>query len=313
MPAADRLEVHTVATMYLENTGDGRFDPRALPRTAQISAVTGAVPADFDGDGAIDLVVAGNIHAFEHGVPRLDAGVGVFLRGDGAGGFRAEPPRQQRSLAGGAGSPAPIPAPGPWEGPRARGRSGRRRADPHPCEPAPALLMGAGRRDYPGDDLDHAPRIPHAETGAGLARRPVAEFGHVDHVDLPEVVEVTDACAVHVHVGSGLGCIGCGHRPAAGQPFGPRQLQRFEHGLAVCGGEFAPADRVPLGPAAGTDAGGARPRRQRGLPGPTRRQEEVRSSFVLSFRPPERDAKQCHAGRWWILVVDFGRTVPGLP
>ncbi|MDE2980256.1 MAG: VCBS repeat-containing protein [Gemmatimonadota bacterium] len=92
MAAADRLEVRTLATTYLENTGGGRFDPRALPRTAQLSAVTGAVPADFDGDGAIDLVLAGNIHAFEHSVPGLDAGVGLFLRGDGAGGFDVEPP-----------------------------------------------------------------------------------------------------------------------------------------------------------------------------------------------------------------------------
>ena len=81
-----------LATTYLENTGGGRFEPRALPRTAQISAVTGAVPADFDGDGAIDLVLAGNLHAFEHSVPGLDAGVGLFLRGDGAGGFDVEPP-----------------------------------------------------------------------------------------------------------------------------------------------------------------------------------------------------------------------------
>ena len=92
MAAADRLEVRTLATMYLQNTGGGRFDPRALPRTAQISAVTGAVPADFDGDGAIDLVLAGNLHALEHSVPGLDAGVGLFLRGDGTGGFDAEAP-----------------------------------------------------------------------------------------------------------------------------------------------------------------------------------------------------------------------------
>ncbi|MYA43913.1 MAG: VCBS repeat-containing protein [Gemmatimonadetes bacterium] len=90
--AAHRLEVRTLATTYLENTGDGRFDPNALPRTAQISAVTAAVPADFDGDGTIDLVLAGNLHALEHSVPGLDASVGLFLRGDGAGGFDAETP-----------------------------------------------------------------------------------------------------------------------------------------------------------------------------------------------------------------------------
>ena len=87
MRAAQRLDIRTLATMYLENTGGGRLLPRALPRAAQISTVAGIVPADFDGDGAIDLVLAGNLHAFDHSVPRLDGGVGLFLRGDGAGGF----------------------------------------------------------------------------------------------------------------------------------------------------------------------------------------------------------------------------------
>ena len=87
MRSARRFEIRTLATTYLENTGDGRLLPRPLPRAAQISTVAGAVPADFDGDGAIDLVLAGNLHAFDHSVPRLDGGVGLFLRGDGAGGF----------------------------------------------------------------------------------------------------------------------------------------------------------------------------------------------------------------------------------
>ena len=92
MRAARRHEVRTLATTYLENVGDGRLDPRPLPRSAQISAVAGAIPADFDGDGHLDLVVAGNLHAFDHSVPRLDAGAGLYLRGDGAGGFVAVQP-----------------------------------------------------------------------------------------------------------------------------------------------------------------------------------------------------------------------------
>lgn len=84
---AQRFDVHTLATTYLENLGDGQLLPRSLPRAAQISAVTGAVPADFDADGRIDLVIAGNLHPFHHSVPRLDGGVGIYLRGDGAGGF----------------------------------------------------------------------------------------------------------------------------------------------------------------------------------------------------------------------------------
>ena len=84
---AQGFDVRTLNTTYLENLGDGRLQPRPLPRTAQISAAAGAVPADFDGDGNIDLVIAGNIHGFDHSVPRLDGGVGLYLRGDGAGGF----------------------------------------------------------------------------------------------------------------------------------------------------------------------------------------------------------------------------------
>ena len=84
---ATRLDVRTLSTTYLENMGDGRLHPRPLPRAAQISAVVGAVPADLDGDGNLDLVIAGNLHPFDHSVPRLDGGVGLYLRGDGAGGF----------------------------------------------------------------------------------------------------------------------------------------------------------------------------------------------------------------------------------
>lgn len=87
MQTARRLEVNTLASLYLDNDGAGRLTARSLPRAAQISAVTGAVPADFDGDGALDLVVAGNFHALDQSVTRLDGSVGRFLRGDGSGGF----------------------------------------------------------------------------------------------------------------------------------------------------------------------------------------------------------------------------------
>ncbi len=88
---ARRFAVGTLGTTYLQNAGDGRFDPRPLPRAVQISVVAGTVPGDFDGDGDIDLVIAGNLYAFDHSVPRLDGGVGLYLRGDGAGGFVVVP------------------------------------------------------------------------------------------------------------------------------------------------------------------------------------------------------------------------------
>jgi hypothetical protein len=87
MESADRLTVATLATTYFENAGNGRFFARPLPPAAQVSAVTGIVTADYDGDGATDIVLAGNLDGLDESVPRLDGGAGLFLRGDGAGGF----------------------------------------------------------------------------------------------------------------------------------------------------------------------------------------------------------------------------------
>ena len=87
MQTAQRLDISTLASMYFENDGSGGLTPHPLPRAAQISAVTGILAADFDGDGALDLVVAGNYPALDQSVAGLDGSVGLFLRGDGAGGF----------------------------------------------------------------------------------------------------------------------------------------------------------------------------------------------------------------------------------
>jgi hypothetical protein len=92
MRSADRLTVTTLATAYIENAGNGRFIARPLPRAAQVSATTGIVPADFDGDGALDLVIAGNLDGLDESVPRLDGGAGLFLRGNGTGEFEPVQP-----------------------------------------------------------------------------------------------------------------------------------------------------------------------------------------------------------------------------
>jgi hypothetical protein len=44
---------------------------------------------DFDGDGNEDLFLAQNFFATQPETPRYDAGRGLLLRGDGAGGFEA--------------------------------------------------------------------------------------------------------------------------------------------------------------------------------------------------------------------------------
>ena len=73
---------------YLENLGQGRFALRALPVEAQLSPVYGIVANDYDQDGHLDLLMAGNSYAAEVSGGRYDASVGLFLKGDGKGGWQ---------------------------------------------------------------------------------------------------------------------------------------------------------------------------------------------------------------------------------
>lgn len=79
-----------LATTVFLNRGD-RFEGRALPVEAQMAPVFGIAVADADGDGNQDLFLAQNFFAVRTGLPRCDAGLGLWLAGDGRGGFRAVP------------------------------------------------------------------------------------------------------------------------------------------------------------------------------------------------------------------------------
>jgi len=89
----------TFASVYLENKGNGQFDARPLNNQAQISNINNILTADFDGDDHIDLLMSGNLYASEIETPRNDAGVGLFLKGDGAGNFTPIPLRESGFFA----------------------------------------------------------------------------------------------------------------------------------------------------------------------------------------------------------------------
>lgn len=76
----------TLASTVFLRRGD-RFEAVLLPTEAQWSPVFGIVPADFDGDGRLDLFLAQNFFAVQPEVSRLDAGRGLLLRGTGGGQF----------------------------------------------------------------------------------------------------------------------------------------------------------------------------------------------------------------------------------
>ena len=83
-----RAEARTLDQMIFLNRG-GRFDPAPLPFETQMAPAFGVAIADFDGDGAQDLMLAQNFSATDLMTPRFDAGQGLVLRGSGDGRFTA--------------------------------------------------------------------------------------------------------------------------------------------------------------------------------------------------------------------------------
>ena len=92
-------EVDTFASVFLHSDGGGKFSMTNLPSAAQISPVKGILVRDVDGDGHLDLVVAGNLYETEPNTPRADASNGLWLRGDGKGHFFAVSPAESGLVA----------------------------------------------------------------------------------------------------------------------------------------------------------------------------------------------------------------------
>ena len=86
---ADALvkQVYTFETSLARNNGDGSFTLVPLPHEAQLAPVYGILASDFDRDGRVDLLLAGNFDGVKPEIGRMSAGYGLFLRGDGNGKF----------------------------------------------------------------------------------------------------------------------------------------------------------------------------------------------------------------------------------
>ncbi len=91
LETALHFQADTFASVMLENNGSGNFTPNELPIMAQISPTNGILTHDFDGDGHLDLLVAGNLYHTEPTIPRADAGNGLWLKGDGQGNLKSVP------------------------------------------------------------------------------------------------------------------------------------------------------------------------------------------------------------------------------
>jgi hypothetical protein len=74
----------------LLNRGES-WELRPLPAEAQWAPALGVIVADFDGDGREDVFLSQNFFAVNPDEWRQDAGRGLLLVGDGAGGLRPVP------------------------------------------------------------------------------------------------------------------------------------------------------------------------------------------------------------------------------
>ena len=84
-------EATNFATSYIENKGNGKFIISKLSNEAQKSSVNAIIVRDYNKDGNLDLVIAGNLYASEVETVRNDASIGLYLEGNGKGDFNPIP------------------------------------------------------------------------------------------------------------------------------------------------------------------------------------------------------------------------------
>ena len=85
------VEATELASVFVENRGGGAWAVRRLPFEAQTAPMAAVLSGDFDGDGRLDVLLAGNRDGLKPDLGRQASSQGVFLRGDGAGGFVSVP------------------------------------------------------------------------------------------------------------------------------------------------------------------------------------------------------------------------------
>ena len=86
------LEANEFRSIYIENKGvDNKGQPQfvmhPLPTMAQLGPIFGMVAQDVDNDGKLDVMLVGNDYGGEVSMGRYDALNGLWLRGNGRGGF----------------------------------------------------------------------------------------------------------------------------------------------------------------------------------------------------------------------------------
>jgi hypothetical protein len=81
-------QVTTTESSFLMNDGQGKFSVVALPYQAQFSPIRAIETGDFDADGHLDILLAGNFFDSLPEWGRFDANYGLMLQGLGKGKFK---------------------------------------------------------------------------------------------------------------------------------------------------------------------------------------------------------------------------------
>ncbi len=90
---AYHLEANHFYSIWLERRSNGSYQMRPLPIQAQFSAINAFITADFDDDGQVDILAAGNRYGSEPETVRYDASMGVLLKNN-KGALQALSPTQ---------------------------------------------------------------------------------------------------------------------------------------------------------------------------------------------------------------------------
>jgi hypothetical protein len=87
LEGAGHLTSNYLQTAYFQGARDGKFKEVSLPVEAQFSPVFAINAFDYNGDGATDLILGGNISKSRLRFGKYDANYGMLLKGDGKGNF----------------------------------------------------------------------------------------------------------------------------------------------------------------------------------------------------------------------------------
>ncbi|MBS1601147.1 MAG: VCBS repeat-containing protein, partial [Bacteroidetes bacterium] len=99
---AIKLDAYELQTCVFLSDGKGHYSKRPLPTEAQFSPVYGLEAGDYDHDGKTDLLLGGNFYQSKPETGIYDASYGLFLKGDGKGGFTPLSPQQSGFFVQGA-------------------------------------------------------------------------------------------------------------------------------------------------------------------------------------------------------------------